>query len=342
MTAFGDDSLQRAPELELRDLRRYFSSSRGLLGRFQPPIRAVDGVSLDLAPGTTLGLVGESGCGKSTLGRLAVRLIEPSSGAVLVSGAEIGLLPKRSWRLLRPRVQMVFQDTQASLDPRLTVEAIVAEPLRINGVVPRAEVYERVVALAEQVGLTGPHLQRYPHELSGGQRQRVVIARALATEPRLLVLDEPTSALDVSVQAQILNLLKDLQDRFSLSYLFISHNLSVVRAMSDEVAVMYLGEIVERGPADAIFENPAHPYTRLLFGSMPRPDPAHPRQRLRLEGDVPRADAPPCGCRFHPRCFRAEALCSQESPALVERQTGHPAACHFAHEFVNQPLDYVS
>jgi oligopeptide/dipeptide ABC transporter ATP-binding protein len=324
-------------ELAIRGVRRHFGGGGRLFGKNRPAVRAVDGVTLAIEAGTTLGLVGESGCGKSTLGRIVVRLLDPQEGAIEFEGADIGRMRPDAWRAARPRIQMVFQDTQSSLDPRLTVESIVAEPIRVNRLARGPEVYARAAELLEHVGLSPAHLQRYPHELSGGQRQRVVIARALATQPTLLVLDEPTSALDVSVQAQILNLLKDLQDELGLTYLFISHNLSVVRAMSDRVAVMYLGEIVEEGPADDLFRSPLHPYTRALFGSMPRPEPRRRRERAHVQGDVPQADAPPSGCRFHPRCPRAEEICGQAPPELVARG-GHPAACHFADEFRDQPL----
>lgn len=332
--------MSTTPELELQAVRKDFSTSRGFLTRRSPPVRAVDGVDLTIASGTTLGLVGESGCGKSTLGRLVVRLQRPTEGSVRFEGRDLNQTSGDEWKSLRPRIQMVFQDTQSSLDPRFTVERAVSEPLRINRLVEGMELYARVAELLQHVGLATQHLQRYPHELSGGQRQRVVIARALATRPDLIVLDEPTSALDVSVQAQILNLLKDLQEEFSLTYLFISHNLSVVRAMSDDVAVMYLGQVVERAPASEIFRNPLHPYTRLLFAAMPRPDPELRRPRTRLQGDVPRADAPPTGCRFHPRCPRAEARCSRDAPLLEPRGESpeHRVACYFAAEFIGMPL----
>jgi oligopeptide/dipeptide ABC transporter ATP-binding protein len=329
-------------ELELREVRHLFPAAGGLLGRGRgDPVRAVDGVSLAISAGTTLGLVGESGCGKSTLGRLVVRLLHPTEGEIRYGTVDFAAASRRELARVRPEIQIVFQDTQTSLDPRMTVESIVAEPVRLNRLARGGAVYARAAELLEHVGLGIELLQRYPHELSGGQRQRVVIARALATNPRLVVLDEPTSALDVSVQAQILNLLRDLQSELGLTYLFISHNLSVVRAMSDEVAVMYLGEIVERGPAEAVFEHALHPYTRLLFASMPRLDPLNRRPRYHLQGDVPRADAPPPGCRFHPRCPRAEGVCSVEHPELRLLGPDHAAACHFAEEFIGKPLEVL-
>jgi oligopeptide transport system ATP-binding protein len=319
-------------------LRKYFATRTGVLGGSGPPVRAVDGVDLAIRRGTTLGLVGESGCGKSTLGRLVVRLLEPDEGVIRFDDRNINDLKRSEWRPLRPLIQMVFQDTQSSLDPRMTVETTLSEPIRVNHLGRGQAVYERVAQLISQVGLSPVHLQRYPHELSGGQRQRVVIARALATQPALIVLDEPTSALDVSVQAQILNLLKDIQDELGLTYLFISHNLSVVRAMSDEVAVMYLGEVVERAPAATLFTNPLHPYTRLLL--LANLDPFERRPRTPIEGDVPRPDAPPDGCRFHPRCPRAEARCETDSPPLRKLALTHIAACHFAEEYLGVPLDH--
>jgi len=338
----SDESATRSAQLATVELRKYFSTRRALLGSAPAPVRAVDGVDIAIRRGTTLGLVGESGCGKSTLGRLVVRLLEPTAGAIRFEGHDINRIKRAEWRRLRPLIQMVFQDTQSSLDPRMTVEAAIAEPIRVNGLARGEAVYERVARLLEQVGLSISHLQRYPHELSGGQRQRVVIARALATEPELIVLDEPTSALDVSVQAQTLNLLKDIQDELGLTYLFISHNLSVIRAMSDEVAVMYLGEVVERAPAASLFRNPLHPYTRLLLLAMPQLDPLGRRPRTPIKGDVPRPDAPPSGCRFHPRCPRAEDVCQQSPPHLRELEEGHIVACNFAEEYRGAPLERMT
>jgi oligopeptide/dipeptide ABC transporter ATP-binding protein len=326
-------------ELETRELSKLFPiGSRLTKRRAGGSVHAVDGVSVAVEAGTTLGLVGESGCGKSTLGRMIVRLLDPTAGDVLYDGVELRGLPRADWRRLRPEIQMVFQDTQSSLDPRLTVESTICEPLRLNERLRGADLVARAAELVERVGLGLHHLQSYPHELSGGQRQRVVIARALATKPKLLVLDEPTSALDVSVQAQILNLLKDLQDELQLTYVFISHNLTVVRGMSDVVAVMYLGRVVESGPAEEVFSRPLHPYTRMLLASIPRPDPRIRRQRMDGAGELPRPEDPPAGCHFHPRCPRAEERCRVETPDLSEYAPDHAAACHFAAEFREQPF----
>jgi oligopeptide transport system ATP-binding protein len=329
-----------APLLEVRDLAVHFPVRRGVLrAREVGVVRAVDGVSLELGRGETLGLVGESGCGKSTTGRAILQLERPTAGTVRFDGQDLGPLWQRRlgrWRWteplrqLRRRMQVVFQDPYASLDPRMTVEEIVGEPLAIFGLARGEARRAKVQALLERVGLDPRYVRRYPHEFSGGQRQRIGIARALALEPELIVCDEPISALDVSIQAQILNLLVELQRSLGLSYLFVAHDLAAVRHISDRVAVMYLGRIVELGPVDALFERPAHPYTRALLSAVPIPDPGRERSRSRvvLEGDVPSPLNPPGGCRFHPRCPEREARCATEAPPLVTIGPGHTAVCH--------------
>jgi oligopeptide/dipeptide ABC transporter ATP-binding protein len=293
-------------------------------------VHAVDDVSFAVERGETLGIVGESGSGKSTVARSILRLVTPTAGVIRLDGRDLAGASQRSLRDVRRRMQIVFQDPYSSLDPRMTVRSIVAEPLRING--RRGDVDRRVPEVLALVGLGAEHESRFPHELSGGQRQRVGIARALAVEPELLVLDEPVSALDTSIQAQILNLLADLQARLGLTYIFIAHDLSVVRHLADRVAVMHLGRIVELGTVDELFDVPAHPYTQALLSAAPEPDPAveRERQRIVLRGELPSAHDPPSGCRFRTRCWKAAEVCATEEPALVDRGQGHPVACHFA------------
>jgi oligopeptide transport system ATP-binding protein len=316
------------PLLRVRDLRKHYPIRSTLLGRETARVRAVDGVSFEVMEGETLGLVGESGCGKSTTGRAVLRLIEPSGGEVWLGDTQVTGLGNASLKRLRKQMQMVFQDPYASLDPRMSVGATLAEALTVHGLSPgRRERQERIAELLEVVGLRGEHARRYPHEFSGGQRQRIGIARALAVDPRLIVCDEPVSALDVSVQAQVVNLLEDLQQKFGLSYLFIAHDLSVVEHISTRVAVMYLGVIVEIAPARQLYTSPGHPYTEALLSAVPIPDPEVRRKRVVLQGDVPSPIDPPSGCRFHTRCPVREASCSENRQVLHETSPGHWVAC---------------
>jgi oligopeptide/dipeptide ABC transporter ATP-binding protein len=316
------------PLLEVSDLKKHYPMRKGLFSQTVSNVLAVDGISFTIHSGETLGLVGESGCGKSTAGKAILKLIDPTSGMVKVRGQRIDQLSRAEMRPYRRELQVVFQDPYSSLNPRMNVGDIVGEPLRNYGIAGGAELARRVAQLFEKVGLRGEAMQRYPHEFSGGQRQRIGIARALALNPSLIVCDEPVSALDVSVQAQVINLLMDLQKEFGLSYLFVAHDLAVVEHISHRIAVMYLGKIVELTDKKSLFANPLHPYTEALLSAVPLPDPEAKRDRIILKGDVPSPINPPAGCRFHTRCPYAFDRCRVEEPAMLEVRPGHQVACH--------------
>ncbi|WP_226537169.1 ABC transporter ATP-binding protein [Fictibacillus halophilus] len=319
---------QTQPLVKVENLKMHFPIKGGVLGKQVGEVKAVDGISFFIKKGETLGLVGESGCGKSTTGRMLLRLLEPTEGKIYFEGEDITKLSTNAMRKKRREMQMVFQDPFASLNPRHTVEKILEEPLIVHGVKDKAERKRRVKELLEVVGLSSWHAKRYPHQFSGGQRQRIGIARALAVNPKLIIADEPVSALDVSIQSQVLNLMQDLQKEFDLTYLFIAHDLGVVRHISDRVGVMYLGHIVELADSEKLYDNPKHPYTQALLSAVPIPDVEHQKDRVILQGDVPSPSNPPAGCPFHTRCPQAMENCASVKPVLKEVAEGHYAACH--------------
>ncbi len=320
--------------LQVSGLKKHFPITHGAFRRVVGAVKAVDGIDIDLVQGETLGLVGESGCGKTTAARTMVRLLEPTAGQVIYRHngvpVDIATLDERGMKDIRRDMQIVFQDPQSSLNPRMLVGDIIGEPLAVYGMTSRRAREQKVASLLESVGLTAEYMRRYPHEFSGGQRQRIGIARALALDPKLIICDEPVSALDVSIQAQVINLLQDLQVNLGLTFLFVAHDLSVVKHVSHRIAVMYLGKIVECAPSDELHELPLHPYTEALLSAIPIPDPDATRKEIVLEGDVPSPANPPSGCYFHPRCPYVQDICRAEAPALVEYAPGHQAACHFA------------
>lgn len=324
--------------LEVNGLKKYFPIKKGLFGRAAGEVKAVNGISFYVKEGETLGIVGESGCGKSTTGRALLRLLEPTAGSIKFAGQELTDLSAGDMRRVRKDIQMVFQDPYASLNPRHTIEKILEEPLIVHGMKNAKKRKEKVHDFLKVVGLSSFHARRYPHQFSGGQRQRIGIARALMTNPKLIIADEPVSALDVSIQAQVLNLMQDLQDQFNLTYIFIAHDLGVVRHISDRIAVMYLGNIVEVATSSALHEEPLHPYTQALLSSVPIPDPTYIREEIELEGDMPNPANPPSGCAFHTRCPYKMDICSQVVPELKENKTGHTVACHLYNEASNNDI----
>ena len=320
--------MEQTPILEIRNLRKCFPLKKTITGKVTSELVAVDDVSFKLMPGETLGIVGESGCGKTTMGRAILKLHQPSGGQIIFDGEDITNYDSKQMRPLRTKMQIIFQDPYSSLPPRSTVGGILSEPVEVHNIVPKDQVKDYVLDLMDKCGLRDYYYERYPHEFSGGQRQRICIARALSVKPKLVICDEPVSALDVSIQAQIINLLKDLQRQMGLTYVFISHDLSVVKFISDKIGVMYLGALVEFGSKEDIFSNPLHPYTDALFSAIPYPDPDVKMNRVTLKGDIPSPANPPKGCRFHTRCPYATEVCKTAVPEYKEYEPGHFAACH--------------
>ena len=327
---------EKTPLLVVKDLKKWFSGQSGAFARKKSHIKAVDGVSFSLDAGESLGIVGESGCGKSTMGRSVLRLLEPSGGQIIYKGKDFTKMKSKELRKARSEMQIIFQDPYASLNPRMTIGEIISEPLNIQLKLSKEETRKRVLKTMEVVGLNPKYYNRYPHEFSGGQRQRIGIARSIVLEPKLIVCDEPVSALDVSIQAQVINLLKELQKKMGMAYIFISHALSVIRHISDRVGVMYLGHMVEIGSKEDMFENPQHPYTRALLSAIPIPERHIERKKIILEGDLPSPANPPSGCVFHTRCYMAQEKCSKEVPEFRDLGNGHCCACHFCGQQTNE------
>ncbi len=327
--------------LRVEHLKKYFPIEKSLLGKVTTSLRAVDDVSFSVKRGTTIGIVGESGCGKTTLGRTILKLYDPDGGKIYFNGEDITDLKSKQMLKYRTDIQLIFQDPYSSLPPRMTVGSIISEAVRVHNIVPKNQLYEYVLDIMKKCGLQPQYYDRYPHEFSGGQRQRICIARALAVKPKLVICDEPVSALDVSIQAQIINLLKDLQKKIGLTYVFISHDLSVVKYITEQILVMYLGKVMELGETDEIFENPLHPYTKALFSAVPVPNPDVKMQRIILEGDIPSPANPPAGCKFHTRCPECMNVCKFMEPQYVEAVPGHHVACHLYNRQVMEHLsDY--
>lgn len=331
--------MEQKPLLKVEGLKKYFPIKKGLLGRTVGQIKAVDDISFYVNKGETLGIVGESGCGKSTTGRVLMRLLEPTEGTIEFDGKELTELSSSDMRKMRRDIQMVFQDPYASLNPRHTIGKILEEPLIVHGVANAKERKEKVIEFLEIVGLNAYHASRYPHQFSGGQRQRIGIARALMTNPKLIIADEPVSALDVSIQAQVLNLMQDLQKEFDLTYIFIAHDLGVVRHISDRVGVMYLGRLVEIAPSEQLYANPMHPYTQALLSAVPVPDPDYVKEQVLIDGDIPSPANPPSGCTFHTRCPFKMDICSEVAPQLIEHENGQSVSCHLYSEQADTDID---
>ncbi len=336
------DTPQTTKMLEVKNLKKYFPLNKNFFGKAQSYLKAVDNITFDVEKGQTIGIVGESGCGKTTLGRTILKLYESDGGQIIFNGIDITDIKKKQMRKYRTDIQLIFQDPYSSLPPRMTVGSIIAEAVKVHKIVPKEKVREYVYDIMKKCGLQPQYYDRYPHEFSGGQRQRICIARALAVKPKLVICDEPVSALDVSIQAQIINLLKELQQTMGFTYVFISHDLSVVKYITDKILVMYLGNTMELGKTDEIFDNPLHPYTKALFSAVPVPDPDIKMQRIILKGDIPSPANPPKGCKFHTRCSECMNVCKYKNPEYIEAKPDHFVACHLYNSEIMNNLDYYN